>query len=216
MRVVLSSFFAIASAAVVHAQEHPTPTNPFCGDVYERNTVTVQLFCENGVIDAIPTAFFGTPTGGCPSYSAGACNDPGFLAYARATCIGKTNCSISSTSDPCGGIVKGIAAVAHCSEAPGGWSPLPPPPSPTCALNGVPCPPPTWEPSWNLTQSTVIQPSGSGFFMPTHPWGLISLDWSVASSIWFKGNVSNSTGEATSVQGCAMLKAAGLATRCFI
>ena len=89
-------------------------------------------------------------------------------------------------------------------------------PSPTCALNGLPCAPPTWAPTWNLTQSTVIQPSGDSYFIPKHPWGLISLDWSVARSIWFRGNTSNTTCEATSRRGCAMLKAAGLATRCFI
>ena len=89
-------------------------------------------------------------------------------------------------------------------------------PSPTCALNGLPCAPPTWTPTWNLTASTVIQPGGDSYFIPTHPWGLISLDWSVARSQWFHGNQSNTTCEATSRHGCAMLKAAGLATRCFI
>ena len=52
--------------------------------------------------------------------------------------------------------------------------------------------------------------------MPKHPWGLISLDWSVANQVWFLGNTSNTTCEATSITGCRMLKAAGLADRCFI
>lgn len=52
--------------------------------------------------------------------------------------------------------------------------------------------------------------------MPAHPWGLISLDWSVASAVWYKGNRSNTTCEETSRTGCAMLKAAGKAHRCFI
>ena len=192
----------------------PAPANPFCGFSRERNIVTLELFCVNGVIDNV-TAFFGTPVG-CPSPAPGSCNDASFPAYAAATCLGKQNCTLSSTGDPCGGIVKSISAAVHCSEGPGGYSPPSPLPSPTCALNGEPCPPPTWTPTWNLTQSTVIQPSGSGFFKPSHPWGLISLDWSVASSIWFTGNTSNSTGEATSRMGCALLKAAGLAHRCFI
>jgi hypothetical protein len=75
---------------------------------------------------------------------------------------------------------------------------------------------PTWEANWNLTQSTTIQPSSSGYFTPAHPWGLISLDWSVANQVWFRGNTSNTTCEATSLEGCRRLKDAGLATRCFI
>ena len=37
------------------------PQNPFCGFVRERNTVTVELICVNGVIDSLPFAAFGTP-----------------------------------------------------------------------------------------------------------------------------------------------------------
>jgi hypothetical protein len=88
--------------------------------------------------------------------------------------------------------------------------------SPTCALNGVPCPTPTWTPTWNLTQSTIIQPSSPSYFMPNHSWGLISLDWTVADSIWYQGDTQNTSCEATSITGCKMLKEAGLATRCFI
>jgi hypothetical protein len=49
--------------------------------------------------------------------------------------------------------------------------------SPTCALNGTACPPPPWAPQWNLSLSTIIQPSSSNYFAPSHTWGLISLDW---------------------------------------
>ena len=124
-----------------------------------RGAVTLTLECVNGVIDALPFAAFGTPTGTCPNFNrSSSCDDPAFPAYAAATCIGKPNCTlVSQGADPCGGVVKSIFAVAHCSEGPGGYAPYPPLPSPTCALNGVPCPPPTWEPTWNLTQSTVIQ-----------------------------------------------------------
>ena len=67
----------------------------------------------------------------------------------------------------------------------------------------------------------MIQPGnagcpGGGYFAPVHPWGLVSLDWSSAHSVWFRGNTSNTTCEATSVTNCAQLKAAGLAHRCFI
>ena len=166
--LILSSLIAAAAA------QNPAPANPFCGFMEERNTVTLDLYCVNGVIDAVSSAFFGTPTGSCPNYAASpTCDDPTFLAYARTTCVGQQNCSLSSQgADPCPGVVKSIAAVAHCSEGPGGWAPPAPPqppPNPTCAKNGVPCPPPTWTPTWNLTKSTVIQPSSDYYFMPKHP-----------------------------------------------
>ena len=93
-----------------------------------------------------------------------------------------------------------------------------PPSSPTCALNGTACPPPRWPPQWNLTLSTVCQPSSDGYFLPppNQPWGLISLDWSVASSIWQKPNQSESTCEETSIEGCRRIKALFPDTRCFI
>lgn len=208
----------LASTLGCAAAVYPPPSNPFCGLSTERNTVDLALLCVSGVM-SIEQAFFGTPVGDCTrGFTASpTCDDPAFAAYAKAACNGKTNCTLSSQGpDPCGGIVKTIAAIATCSEAPGGYAPLPPPPSPTCALNGLPCPLPQWEPTWNLTQSTLIQPGGANYFMPAHPWGLISLDWSVASAVWYKGNRSNTTCEETSRTGCAMLKAAGKAHRCFI
>lgn len=88
----------------------------------------------------------------------------------------------------------------------------------TCALNGVPCPPPTWEPEWSLTYSTICQPSAPGYFIPPsdQPWGLISLDWSVAKTIWSKNGLRNGTIEATSITGCEQIKAISPKTRCFI
>ena len=111
-------------------------------------------------------------------------------------------------------LLSAAAAVAAALLVPAARAALP---SPTCALNGLPCAPPTWAPTWNLTQSTVCQPSGNSYFMPNHTWGLVSLDWSVSRSNWFiGGNTSNTTCEATSRKGCQMLKDAGKATRCFI
>ena len=71
--------------------------------------------------------------------------------------------------------------------------------------------------AWNfLTESTTIQPSGNTYFMPTHPWGLISLDWSVARGIWFANGRNKTNCEEVSTNGCRKLKAAGLAAKCFI
>ena len=90
------------------------------------------------------------------------------------------------------------------------------PPSPNCALNGIPCPPPRWPAAWNFTQSTVIETGHTaGYFMPNHTWGLVSLDWSVGRGTWFQNNTANTTCEATHRENCRLLKAAGKVTRCF-
>jgi len=64
----------------------------------------------------------------------------------------------------------------------------------------------------------VCQPGGPGWFSPSpsRPWGLVSLDWSVAQDSWLAANRSESTCEATSIEGCRALKANGTAVRCFI
>ena len=48
------------------------------------------------------------------------------------------------------------------------------------------------------------------------PWGLVSLDWSVARSIWQKNGNAKGTVEATSIEGCRQLKAVSPNTRCFM
>ena len=207
-RSLAALLLAAAAAPSAIAQ---TPANPFCGLRFARNAVALDFVCANGTIDAIEQAFYGTPTGACPDFTAGAgCDDASFVADARRACVGASRCTLSSAgrADPCPGTVKGIAAVAHCSAPPGGFSPPPPPPSPTCALNGIPCPPPAWHPQWSLTKSTVMQPWCAGPDVPdiTHPWGLVSLAWDCA-------RVGE---EAATVARCARLKAAGLVDRCFM
>eukprot|EP01047_Picozoa_sp_COSAG01_P025670 COSAG01_NODE_1630_length_9676_cov_5.955101_1_plen_274_part_00 len=77
-------------------------------------------------------------------------------------------------------------------------------------------PPPRWVPTWNLTQSTMIQPSSAGYFTPAHTWGLVSLDWTVARSVWLSHGRNRQDCEAVSTEGCRRLKASGLAHRCFV
>ena len=91
--------------------------------------------------------------------------------------------------------------------------------SPSCALNGLPCAPPRWAPTYNLTQSTVIQTGHTAtYFIPAHTWGMVSLDWSVdrgpSPTAWYQGNTSNTTCEASHRENCRLLKAAGKVTRC--
>lgn len=92
----------------------------------------------------------------------------------------------------------------------------------SCIHDSQPCPVPkgwTEKATWNLTESSIIQPGSAhsaDFFNVTHPWGLVSLDWSVAWNIWNKDkNPKTGTGEATSVEGCRRLKAQGV-KKCFI
>jgi hypothetical protein len=87
-----------------------------------------------------------------------------------------------------------------------GGGPTPPPPSPSCATNGHPCPPPTWAPEWNLTRSTAVQPWCRDPFTPNHPWGLISLAWDCSE---------DGAEEAATLANCTALKTSGVATRCF-
>jgi len=91
-------------------------------------------------------------------------------------------------------------------------------PNASCATNGLPCAPPTWAPVWELVDSTICQPSAADYFeMPVEkPWGLVSLDWSVARNIWNKNGPHAATIEAVSREGCRMLKANHSATKCFI
>ena len=62
----------------------------------ERDTVSLELACVNGVINNITFAAFGTPTGYCPNFHRSpACDDATFGAYANATCVGNANCTLT-------------------------------------------------------------------------------------------------------------------------
>jgi hypothetical protein len=124
-----------------------------------------------------------------------------------------------------GAIMPTIATVAARQE----------PPLTGLAARTAALPPPSWEPNWNLTQSTAINPGWEhrgdppppwdGLFNSSNPWraavhprpwGLVALDWSVARPLWMAGGRDNQTMEAVSVAGCSRLKASGQAQRCFI
>ena len=88
-------------------------------------------------------------------------------------------------------------------------------------LNGQPCPPPQWPPTWDLAQSTYVFPSDTPAASfppsePVHKWGRVQLDWAVGGEVWLKPNRSESTCEAQSIANCAALKANGTAQRCLI
>lgn len=90
--------------------------------------------------------------------------------------------------------------------------------APSCATNGTPCPAPHWTPEWSLTYSTIVQPSAPLFFIPPadQPWGLVSLDWSVANQIWSAQGKHNGTIERVSQLGCEVITIMSPRTKCFI
>jgi hypothetical protein len=183
-------------------------------------------------------ASFGTPlyppgAGGgdeggsnCSSYAIDpTCHANTSMAVVRAACVGKRACAIPASlmtfgvGDPCVGKPKDLAVVAACSggvtgTTGGGGS---------CTVNKTACPAPRWPPQWNLTLSTCVQPGSGvspGYFEPnaSQPWGLVSLDWSTAGTIWQHGsnNRSVATIEATSTEGCHRIKLRSPHSRCFI
>jgi hypothetical protein len=96
--------------------------------------------------------------------------------------------------------------------------------SPTCMINGNPCPLPVgWDVDWSLWNSSACMPESgpNGYnnisFAPTHHWGMASLDWTVGRGTWLDpANKSRSTCEATSAANCAAVKRSGMVKRCGI
>ena len=94
-------------------------------------------------------------------------------------------------------------------------------PSPSCMLNHNPCPVPEgWAADWALVNSTAMMARTSNTpdrgFIPTHSWGLISLDNGVGAETWAANGASRSTLEATSAANCRRLKQSGKVARCSI
>lgn len=99
-------------------------------------------------------------------------------------------------------------------------------PSPSCMLNGQPCPLPTspsYVDNWALINSTAMMARESNVdsdpeagFVPKHRWGLITLDNSVGIAAWAgAGGVANQSHyERTATENCARLKKAGLVRVC--
>jgi hypothetical protein len=90
---------------------------------------------------------------------------------------------------------------------------------------GTPCPPPTWEPAWELNLSTTPNtPWGpeiaigqkQGFADPVNAsqWGWINFDWSDGGDLWQNSHPHDN--EAVLVKQCQMVKALGTGTRCMV
>ena len=101
--------------------------------------------------------------------------------------------------------------------------------SPSCAVNGAPCALPTWEPTYNLTESSVYYVFfGSGLDPPMWPgdelfnrtgefWGLLGIDWQISHGRWSSSGVPNTyNGQAVMIENCKQAKVLGQAKRCMI
>lgn len=206
-------------------------SNPFCASSTDRDSVTVGLECSptSGVISRILFASYGAPdvTGPCGSWSINtSCDLPGFVGSVEAACLNQTSCIIAedhSDPDPCEGVIKTIAIEAECSALPGGEQigPL----VPSCATEDgtppCPLPQPPWTPTWQLNRSTICQPGNTIGFLNASAaarFGLVSLDWSIASGVWRPaGTQCNATsGAATLVEQCRQIKAVDSTTKCFV
>lgn len=208
-------------------------TNPFCGYATARDAISLDLECapSAGLITDVSFASYGTPdvSGGCGAFKANpACDLAGFLATVRAACLNTSACTVAvshATPDPCVNTVKAIAVTASCAGAPGGRQVPAAPLVPSCATqNGAPpcpLPQPPWAPTWELSRSTICQPGNTaGFLNATEAarFGLVSLDWSIANTVWRPaGSPCNvSTGAAVLVEQCRQIKAVNPSTKCFV
>lgn len=224
-----STLLLLSAALPVFCAAPPTPPPAqFCGATAQRGMDNpVRLRCDDpsDVIASIPFAAYGTPLtdGPCASWAASSACDVGANAsrVVAAACIGHNACAVPTFDlifdggvDPCPGQQKWLAVTAQCARGTGvsgGGA--------SCAANGTACPLPVSWSEFNLTLSSVIEPGGDlspGYFVPTHPFGLISLDWSVANTIWHHANQNESTVEATLTENCRRIKAAFPLTKCFI
>ena len=85
-----------------------------CGSVQEGQTLTLTA-AVGYVFTSVVFASFGTPSGGCGSYSLSAsCNFPNSVSVIQSLCIGKSSCSITASvdvfgSDPCVKTVKTLS-----------------------------------------------------------------------------------------------------------
>ena len=91
-------------------------------------------------------------------------------------------------------------------------------PNASCVTNGTVCPSPKWPPVYTLSQSTMVNPNGPSPFSPTQtqPWGLVSLDWNVASQVWNASGPHLARIEEVSRGGCRDIKKMFPQTRCFL
>jgi hypothetical protein len=88
-----------------------------CGTGDENDGVT--LTCPSGqVIDDVVFASYGTPSGSCGSFAAGACNATESVTIVKTQCLGRATCTVPASNDlfgdPCNKTVKRLAIEVTC------------------------------------------------------------------------------------------------------
>jgi hypothetical protein len=78
------------------------------------------ISCDEGIIDKIVFASYGTPTGSCETgFAIGTCNSASSLDIVKQMCVGKNSCTVSASNsvfgDPCYGTLKRLGILATCS-----------------------------------------------------------------------------------------------------
>lgn len=93
------------------------PTTSVCALVDEGAAATLE--CPEGQrIESVAFGSYGTPSGECENFSAGACDAEGALEAIEGLCVGRTRCVVRATNsmfgDPCSQTVKQLAVEALC------------------------------------------------------------------------------------------------------
>lgn len=231
MMMIMKFFFHILSfVLLIQVASYAKSDASFCGSTSNPgmdNTVRLRCNDPTASISTISFASFGTPNISseiCSEWQIdSSCNSAMSLSVVENACLGHNMCAIPTFDvifggNPCPkGGSKVLAIVAECSGTSGGTANS----GASCAMNGTFCPLPYNWSQWNLTLSTMVEPGSDvspGYFLfdPLKPWGLVSLDWSVANTIWHHDNQNLSTVEATLTENCRQIKLISPNTKCFI
>eukprot|EP00048_Salpingoeca_helianthica_P017509 m.237593 g.237593 ORF g.237593 m.237593 type:complete len:591 (-) comp21225_c0_seq1:25-1797(-) len=102
---------------------NPPSGKLLCGGLPVAQGWALSLDCgpNNGVINDIIFASYGTPQGTCGSFQRGACHALNSTDIVKAACVGRRGCVInvptdaSTFGDPCFGTLKSLAVAATCS-----------------------------------------------------------------------------------------------------
>ncbi|TXG73868.1 hypothetical protein EZV62_002447 [Acer yangbiense] len=105
------------------SESHPLPVDMWSSDqtTGKKSGPVLSLECPipNQVISSIKFASFGTPRGGCGSFSHSRCSSTKALSVIQKACIGSKSCSvgvsIDTFGDPCRGVTKSLAVEASCT-----------------------------------------------------------------------------------------------------
>ena len=85
----------------------------------DSSTIFLSCPAPGAVITNIQFAAYGTVTGRCGSFQAGACNAAGAASYVRTTCLNQASCTLNADTphlgDPCVGTPKILSVQYSCS-----------------------------------------------------------------------------------------------------